>query len=213
MRCFRLVGWQVPTNSELGKDQCNLHWTLPSEKNMHFRLLFAIIIFRISWILNGICIEPFCRKRSSWQPQRLSSWQPVLEWHVTAVSAHPLGLSHQWKMSSSLLACWSLQSCLGASCVRSVSYLFFISQGVKAQFNHTWCKSGPKHFLFHLQLFWSKLSHAFLRMGIEINVLEKGCHLDNHEYCHPYYQQSYPCMYISQVPANGLCIITIDWAL
>ena len=83
MRCCRLVGWKVPTNSELGKDQCNLHWTLPSEKNMHFRLLFAIRIFRISWILNGICIEPFCRKRSSWQPQRLSSWQ-----HSPRVTCH-----------------------------------------------------------------------------------------------------------------------------
>ena len=103
-------------------------------------------------------------------------------------------------------------------CQECVSHLFFISQGIKTQFNHTSCKSGPKHFLFHLQLFWSKLSHAFWRvtfywMSIEINVLEKGCHLDNHEHCHPYYQYSYPCMYISQVPANGLCIITIHWAL
>ena len=48
-----------------------------------------------------------------------------LQWHVTAVSAHPLGLSHQWEMSSSLLACWSLQSCLGASFVRSVFHIFF----------------------------------------------------------------------------------------
>ena len=29
MRCCRLVGWKVPTNFEVGKDQCNLHWTLP----------------------------------------------------------------------------------------------------------------------------------------------------------------------------------------
>ena len=48
-----------------------------------------------------------------------------LEWHhVTAVSAHLLGLSHQWEMSSSLLPCWSLQSCLGFTCVRSVFHLF-----------------------------------------------------------------------------------------
>ena len=81
-------------------------------------------------------------------------------------------------------------------CQECVSYLFFISQGVKTQLNHTLCWSGLKHFLFHLQLFWSKPSHAFWRvtfywMGTEIDVLEKGCHLDN------------PCMYISQVPANG----------
>ena len=39
-------------------------------------------------------------------------------------SAHPWGLSHQLEMSSGLLACWSLQSCLGASCVRGVFHIF-----------------------------------------------------------------------------------------
>ena len=49
-----------------------------------------------------------------------------LEWHhVTAVSAHPLGLSHQWEMNSNLLACWSPESCLGGTCVRSVFHIFF----------------------------------------------------------------------------------------
>ena len=41
MRCCRLVGWKVPTNFEVGKDQCNLHWTLPSENKANLRDLIA----------------------------------------------------------------------------------------------------------------------------------------------------------------------------
>ena len=41
MRCCRLVGWKVPTNFEVGKDQCNLHWTLPSENKINLRDLIA----------------------------------------------------------------------------------------------------------------------------------------------------------------------------
>ena len=42
MRCCRLVGWKVPTNFEVGKDQCNLHWTLPSENKANLRNLIAV---------------------------------------------------------------------------------------------------------------------------------------------------------------------------
>ena len=41
MKCCRLVGWKVPTNFEVGKDQCNLHWTLPSENKANLRDLIA----------------------------------------------------------------------------------------------------------------------------------------------------------------------------
>ena len=127
MRCCRLVGWKVPTNFKLGKDQCYLHWTLPGEKNMHIWSLFAVWIFRISWLLNGICIEPFCRKRSSWQPQRLSSWQPrVTSCHCSVCiplgSLPPIG-DEQWLacllITAILLRCFMCQGC--------VSYLLFIS--------------------------------------------------------------------------------------
>ena len=145
-----------------------------------------------------------------------------LEWHdVTAVSAHPWGLSHQWQMSSSLFASWSLQSCLGATCVRSVFHIFFISQRVKAQSNHTWCKSGPKHSLFHLQLFWLKLSHLFWRVTFcwMVNGYWDKCSAKRLSAGQPWTLLSLLpiiipySMYISQVPANGLCIITIYWTL
>ena len=41
MRCCKLMGWKVPTNFEVGKDQCNLHWTLPSENKANLRDLIA----------------------------------------------------------------------------------------------------------------------------------------------------------------------------
>ena len=41
MRCCRLVGWKAPTNFELGKDQCNLYWTLHSENKANLRDLIA----------------------------------------------------------------------------------------------------------------------------------------------------------------------------
>ena len=98
---------------------------LVAAKTMHIWSLFAVWIFRISWLLNGICIEPFCRKRSSWQPQRLSSWQPrVTSCHCSVCtpfgSLRPMG-DEQWLacllITAILLRCYM--------CQERVSYLFF----------------------------------------------------------------------------------------
>ena len=141
-----------------------------------------------------------------------------LEWHhVTAVSAHPLGLSGQWEMSSSLLACWSLQSCLGATCVRSVSYLFSYLRELKLSLTilcvevgwntfYFICNSSGQNLHMHFEeslsiewvlrlMFWKRLSPgqpwtlpSLLPIIIPLHVY-----------------QSSACKWI--------CIITIHWAL
>ena len=60
MRCCRLVGWKVPTNFEVGKDQCNLHSTLPSENKANLRDLIAAtgLLILLKWDSNHQLFSP-----------------------------------------------------------------------------------------------------------------------------------------------------------
>ena len=118
-----LWGWKVPTNFELGKIIVIYTELCLVKKICTFDHYLQFESSESHDLLNGICIEPFCRKMSSWHPQRLSSWQPrVTSCHCSVCtpfgSLPPMGDEHACLLITAILPrCYMCQEC--------VSYLFF----------------------------------------------------------------------------------------
>ena len=122
MKCCRLVGWKGPTNlaniSVVYTDLCQVKRKCTFDRYLQFESSESHDCCKMRYALNHSV------KKGHLDNHRGRHLDNLWWHHVSAVSAHPLGLSHQWEMSSSLLASWSLQACLGATCVRSVFHLF-----------------------------------------------------------------------------------------